>query len=263
MNNIKTLTNNSSISMSTGRLLRAYFIESKYAFLSTIKMPVMPITMMALPVFLYILFSFTMVSNLAQVNPTVAVSFFSGFLIFAVTGPGLFGFGVNLAIERQSGILNLKRAQPMPAGSCLIAKMITAMICAGLTMVFLISAAMIFGHLHMTTGQTVNIVLISIFGVLPFCAIGFFIGTLVPGTASIGVVNLIFFPMLYLSGMFFPLPGILEPWARIWPTFYFNQIIKSALGIESQIAIWLCILILVGITVFFTYLAARRFARRG
>ena len=47
MNNIKTLTNDSSISMPTGRLLRAYFIESKYAFLSTIKMPVMPITMMA------------------------------------------------------------------------------------------------------------------------------------------------------------------------------------------------------------------------
>ena len=263
MNNIKTLTNNSSISMSTGRLLRAYIIESKYAFLSTIKMPVMPITMMALPVFLYILFSFTMVSNLAQENPTVAVSFFSGFLIFAVTGPGLFGFGTGLAIERQSGILNLKRAQPMPPGSCLIAKMITAVVCTGLTMAFLILAATIFGHLNMTAVQIVNIVLISMLGVLPFCAIGFFIGTLVSGTASIGVVNLIFFPMLYLSGMFFPLPKIMEEWAWIWPTFHINQIIKNAMGVESQTAIWICILTLVGITVFFTYLAARRFARRG
>lgn len=265
MNNImmKTHPNNSSVSMSLGRILRAYLIEAKYAFVSMLRIPVMPITMMALPVFLYILFAATVVGNLVAENPTIAVSFFSGFLIFAMTGPGLFGFGVGLAVERQSGILNLKRAQPMPPASCLIAKMITAVVSTGFTMVFLIPAAMIFGHLHLTTWQILNVVLISMFGVLPFCAIGFFIGTFVSGTASIGIVNLIFFPMLYLSGIFFPLPGILEPWARIWPTFHINQIVLNALGVESQINIRICVLILLGITLLFTYLAARRFSRVG
>jgi ABC-2 type transport system permease protein len=141
--------------------------------------------------------------------------------------------------------------------------MITAVVSTGITMVFLIPAAMIFGYLHLTTGQIVNVAAISMFGVLPFCAIGFFIGTLVSGTASIGIVNLIFFPMLYLSGMFFPLPEILEPWARIWPTFHINQILLNALGVESRIDIRICFLILLGITVIFTYLAARRFSRAG
>lgn len=255
--------NNGSVSMSLGRTLRAYLIEAKCAFISILRIPILPITMMALPVLLYILFAVTVVSQLAADNPNVAVSFFSGFLIFATIGPGLFGFGVGLAIERQNGILNLKRAQPMPPASCLVAKMITAAACTGFTMVLLISAAMNFGHLHLTAGQIINIVLVSMFGVLPFCAIGFFIGAWVSGTAAIGIVNLIFFPMLYLSGMFFPLPGILVPWARIWPTYYMNQIVWSALGVESQVDVRICVLILLGVTVFFTYLAARRFARVG
>lgn len=259
----KTHPYNNGISMSLGRILRAYLIEAKYTFISALRIPVLPVTMMALPVLLYLLFGATVVGKITAENPAAAASFFSGFLIFAVTGPGLFGFGLGLAVERQSGILNLKRAQPMPPASCLIAKMITAVVSTGFTMAFLIPAAMIFGHLHLTTGQIINVVLISMFGALPFCAIGFFIGMLVSGTASIGIVNLIFFPMLYLSGMFFPLPEILEPWARIWPTFHVNQILLNELGVESRMDLRICFLILLGITVIFTYLAARRFARKG
>jgi ABC-2 type transport system permease protein len=255
--------NNGSMSMSLGRTLRAYLIEAKYAFISILRIPILPITMMALPVLLYMLFAVTVVSQFAADNPNAAVSFFSGFLIFATIGPGLFGFGIGLANERQSGILNLKRAQPMPPASCLVAKMITAMVCTGFTMLLLIPVAMNFGYLHLNMGQIVNVVLISMFGVLPFCAIGFFIGTLVSGTAAIGVVNLIFFPMLYLSGMFFPLPKILMPWSRIWPTYYMNQIVFSATGMESQMDVKICILVLLGITVLCTGLAARRFARVG
>ncbi|MBN1831125.1 MAG: ABC transporter permease [Deltaproteobacteria bacterium] len=265
MNNMimETYVNNGSMSMSLGKTLRAYLIEAKYAFISILRIPVLPITMMALPVFMYMLLAVTVVSRLAAENPNVAVSFFSGFLIFAVIGPGLFGFGVGLAIERQGGILNLKRAQPMPPASILIAKMITAMACTGFTILLLIPTAMKFGHLHLASGQIVNVVLVSIFGVLPFCSIGFLIGTMVSGTGAIGIVNLIFLPMLYLSGMFFPLPEILQPWARVWPTFYMNQIVWSAVGIESQIDVKICILILLGITVLCTGLAARRFARVG
>jgi ABC-2 type transport system permease protein len=265
MNNLmmEIHANNGSMSMSLDRTLRAYLIEAKYAFISILRIPILPITMVALPVLMYMLLAVTVVGHLVVVNPEAAVSFFSGFLIFATIGPGLFGFGIGLAIERQNGILNLKRAQPMPPASCLVAKMITAMVCTCFTMCLLILAAMNLGYLHLTMGQIVNVVLISMFGVLPFCAIGFLIGTWVSGTAAIGVVNLIFFPMLYLSGMFFPLPKILMPWARIWPTYYMNQIVFSATGMESQMDVKICILVLLGITVLCTGLAARRFARVG
>ena len=117
--------------------------------------------------------------------------------------------------------------------------------------------------MQVTAGQIANLVLVSMFGVLPFCAIGFLIGTLVSGSAAPGIVNLIFFPMLYLSGMFFPLPEILEPWALLWPTFYLNQIAWSAAGVESIINAKICIALLLGITVLLTGLAVHRLSRLG
>ena len=47
-------------------------------------------------------------------------------------GPGIFGFGVGLAMERDQGLLKLKRAQPAPAGAHLFAKMVMSMVFAAL-----------------------------------------------------------------------------------------------------------------------------------
>jgi len=44
--------------------------------------------------------------------------------------PGLFGFGVPIAIEREQGLMNLKRALPMPANAYMAAKMLTAIVFA-------------------------------------------------------------------------------------------------------------------------------------
>ncbi|MBN2321980.1 MAG: ABC transporter permease [Acidobacteria bacterium] len=265
MNTIATEINNvdSGASMPFGRILRAYIVESKYAFLSVLRMPVFSIPMIALPVFLYFLIGGMVVGPMTGGDPAAAVAIFSGFLVFAITGPGLFGFGAGLAVERQSGVLNLKRAQPMPPAAHLLAKMIMAMICTGIVTIILIPLAIWIGPMSVSAVQIVNLVFISMFGVLPFCAIGFFIGTFVSGTAAPGIVNLIFFPMLYLSGLFFPLPEILEPWAPIWPTFHLNQLVCSAAGMESIMDIKICFGVLLVLTAVCTVLAVRRLSRVG
>jgi ABC-2 type transport system permease protein len=250
-------------SMPKGRVFRSYLVEAKYTFLSTLRIPAFSIPMLGLPIFLYLLLGVGIFGSQAGDDPKTAVYLFSGFLVFVISGPGLFGFGVSLAVERQYGLLNLKRAQPMPPAAYLMAKMIMAMACTAIVILLLIPLAVGLGHMQVTAGQIANLVLVSMFGVLPFCAIGFLIGTLVSGSAAPGIVNLIFFPMLYLSGMFFPLPEILKPWALLWPTFYLNQIAWSAAGVESIINVKICIALLLGITVLFTGLAVRRLARVG
>jgi ABC-2 type transport system permease protein len=159
-------------------------------------------------------------------------------------------------------LLSCRRQIQAPA-AYLVAKMIMAMACMAVVILLLIPLAVGLEHMHVTAGQIANLVLVSMLGVLPFCAIGFLIGTLVSGSAAPGIVNLIFFLMLYLSGMFFPLPEILKPWALLWPTFYLNQIAWSAAGMESIINVKICIALLLGITVLFTGLAVRRLARIG
>ena len=45
----------------------------------------------------------------------------------------------------------------------------------------------------------------NVLGVLPFCAIGLFVGSLVSGQAAPAIVNLIYLPMAFLSGLWVPL----------------------------------------------------------
>jgi ABC-2 type transport system permease protein len=94
-----------------------------------------------------------------------------------------------------------------------------------------------------------------------FCAIGLFIGSLVSGSAALGIVNLIYFPMMYLSGTFFPLPDTLAPWAMIWPAFYLDQIFFAITLGESAVGVDLCVAVLTGLTLLFAGLATHRLVR--
>ena len=151
----------------------------------------------------------------------------------------------------------------MPPAACLIGKMVMAMCFTGIVALFLIPLAIWIGPMNPTVGQMTGFMLLSMLGVLPFCAIGFLIGTLVSGTARRELSILLFFPMLYLSGLFFPHPKVLETWAVIWPTYHLNQVAAHIAGLESAIDIRICIALLFGITVVCTTLAAWRFARVG
>ncbi len=76
-------------------------------------------------------------------------------------------------------------------------------------------------------------------------------------------MNLIYFPMMYLSGMFFPLPEILARWAIVWPTYYADQLVITAAGGKSVMDADMCVAVLVGISVLFGCLAVRQFSRKG
>jgi ABC-2 type transport system permease protein len=104
-----------------------------------------------------------------------------------------------------------------------------------------------------------------VIGTLPFAAIGLFIGAFASGSAAPAYANIIFLPMLWLSGLFIPLPTFLEPWAVVWPAFHLNQVALGAAGVTefSFVAPQISAAVLVGFTVLFGGVAIRRLARRG
>ena len=103
--------------------------------------------------------------------------------VFGVIGPGLFGFGVGLAMDRERGLLTLKRVQPVPAPAPLVAKMGMAMIFAACIGVTLLIAGITLGGVRMDASQVALLLCVDMLGVLPFCALGLLIGTLVSGRA--------------------------------------------------------------------------------
>jgi ABC-2 type transport system permease protein len=247
--------------MAWQRVLRAYWIETKYEFLRFIRMPGYAIPTMLMPVFLYVLIGILVVGPQAVLDdPKLPAYLFSAFLVFAVTSPGMYGLGQAFAAERQSGLLTLKRTQPMPPIAYLIAKMLSILIFTTVTIGILITLATSFGHLTLDGMQMLRIFTAGLLGMTAFCAMGLFIGSLVSGTAAPAIVNVLYFPMMYLSGTFFPLSETLAPWAMIWPTFYLDQIFFAITLGESAISESMCTVVLIGLTLLFAGLASRRLA---
>jgi len=115
------------------------------------------------------------------------------------------------------------------------------------------------------TGTLLTLVGVLILGAVPFCAIGMLIGAYSSAGAAPAFVNLVYLPGMYLSGLFFPLPEVLRPWALIWPAFHLNQLALTAGGADKFKILppQMYAVTLVGITVIFGGLAIWRLARKG
>ena len=109
--------------------------------------------------------------------------------------------------------------------------------------------------------------LVNVFGVLPFCAMGLFVGSLVSGQAAPAIVNLIYLPMAFLSGLWVPMQFLgktLQQLAPVWPAHHLLQLSlagsRRAHTVGSTVN---HIAALIGVTVLFYYLAVRRLSGRG
>jgi ABC-2 type transport system permease protein len=251
--------------MPARRILGAYLTEAKFEFVGSLRTIAFAVPFLLLPVLIYLLFGVVMSADAIAKNPKLADYLFCSFSVFAVTGPAIFGIGCGLAMERDAGLLKLKRALPLPPGAYLMAKMLMAMMFAALTFSSLLITALIVGKLTLSALQLSAIAVVMIVGVLPFCALGLFIGAYVSGSAAPAVANLIYLPMMWLGGLFVPLPKFLQGQLVIWPSFHLNQIATGVAGLGEFhfIPTSLAIGVLVGVTVLFGGLALHRLARKG
>ena len=251
--------------MPLGRVVRAYAQEAKYEALRMLRSPAFSIGLLVVPIPVYLFFGVLLSAPAIAKNPGIGSYLFSGFSTFAIMGPALFGVGCTLALEREQGLLKLKRAWPAPTGAYLIAKMLTGVVFAIVLMILMVSTALLTGKANLSGTQYLALSLALIVGSVPFAAIGLFIGAYSSGSAAPAFANIVYLPQLWLGGLFFPLPKFLEPWALIWPAFHANQVALGAAGVKAFVFVPTLISagVLVGMTVLFGGLAIRRLARHG
>jgi ABC-2 type transport system permease protein len=249
--------------MPLSRLFHAYLTEAKYETVRMLRAPAFAIPFLGLPVALYLLFAVLLFGDALRNDPKGAMFVFTGFDVLGVMGPGLFGFGIVVAMEREQGLLTLKRALPMPTGASLLSKMLMAMLFGVIVTATMIVAALSLGRLPLTAGQSLSVAAINILGALPFCALGLFIGTRTTSKAAPAITNLIYLAMIYLSGIMFPLPKSVQATAVIWPAFHLDQLIFRALGVPSQGAALVHVAVLTAVTLLLAALSIRRLARVG
>lgn len=247
--------------------LRAYAMEVRFDTLGALRTPAFAIPFIALPVLIYVLFGVVINRNAgsgSEFGPGIANYLFTGFAVLAVAMPGIFS-GVILAQEREGNLLRLKRAQPLPPGAVIVAKVLMSMAIAAVAVTLVVAAALAAGLLTISLGQVAVIWAVLIAGSIPFCAIGLLIGAISSSSAAPAWGNLLFLPMMWLSGMFIPLPAFLQSWVIIWPTFHLNQLALGLAGVEqfSFVPPAFAAGVLLGVTVLCGGLAIRRLARHG
>jgi len=257
---MKELTNYNR--MTGARVFAAYLGETKWEFVKMIRNPMFAVPTLFFPVMFYLLFA----ELLNHGNPTGAMQILARIGAFGVMAPGLFGFGVALAFEREYGLLQFKQALPMPPGSYLLARMAMAMMFAGIIALLLISLALFVSHVPLTAPMLVQLFFTEILGVLPFCAMGLALGTLVSGQAAPAVINIVYLPMAFLSGTFFPLDvagRFISGMGPIWPSFHLTQLTLDATGQAHMGAAWSHVVALLGFTVLFFTIALARLSSGG
>jgi hypothetical protein len=141
--------------MSASRVLGAYVAEARGECLRYMRNPGFMLPIMLFPTMFYLLFGIVMAKS---EGADAARYLLASYGVFGVMSPGLFGFGVSLALERDGGLLTYKRALPMPPGAYLLGKMLMAMLAAALVILLLLVMGVFLAHVALTVQQAVHVV---------------------------------------------------------------------------------------------------------
>lgn len=223
-------------------------LEARLEFLRLLRTPSFALPALLFPVMFYLLFGVLLARPGASLQ--VAHYLMATYCVFGVMAPGLFGFGVSVASERDRGLLALRNALPMPPLTYVGGKLAMAMLFAMIIFAMLALAGALLGGVRLPLSQWLLLGAVMVFGVLPFCALGLLVGSFANGQAAPAIVNVIYLPMALLSGLWFPLtmlPSAFQALAPAWPAWHLAQLglmsiaqpsTGSALGHVAYLAVF-------------------------
>lgn len=236
---------------------RLAWLESRNEFLSKLRTPIFALPTLLFPVVFYLMFAVLMNRGSLAASTYLLATYG----VFGVMGAAMFGFGVSVAMERTQGLLRLRKAMPMPPSTYLIAKLASAMVFSLTISGMLLAIGVFVGHAQVDAMQALALVGINLLGTLPFAAIGLYIGTRSGANGAPAIINLVFLPMAFLSGLWMPLsmlPAWLAKLAPVWPSYHLSQLALKVVDRDAGHPAWLHVAVLLVVTVVFSTLARAR-----
>ena len=149
-----------------------------------------------------------------------------GLLAFSIMNIAVAGSGFNIVEYRRKGILKRLFVTPIEPrdfiGGLVIARLL---ICLVQITGLLLAAIFLFNVIFV--GNLASIYIFILFGTVIFLSIGFSLGSIAKSQqAIIAIGNLVTFPQMILSGIFFPiesLPELIQPVANLLPLSFISS----------------------------------------
>ena len=242
-------------------LWNIYRMEAKMETLRTFRSPGFVIPALLFPAMFYVFFG--LLFNVGGTNaPTYLLASYG---TFGVIGPALFSFGVGVAIERGQGWFDVKEASPLTAAGYIFARVFVTQVFALIIILSLFTLGAVFGEVRLMTSQWLAMAAVLMLGSGVFCAIGLAMGLYLKSDSAPGVVNLIYLPMSFLSGLWVPIgffPDSMQLAANLLPPYHLSQLALKVVGLDAGGNVWYHIAVLLAFAGVFFALAMKAYNKK-
>lgn len=216
------------------------------------------------------LFPILLLVIFASLNQGVTLRALGGMSFNQYYVPGIVAFGIisacysNLAIalcfRRDSGVLKRVRGTPLPPWVFMAGNIGSSLVVSAILTILTTAVGVAFYGVRFP-GRYGALLLVLAVGAFCFCSLGLAITTLIPvATASSAIVNGLLFPILFISGTFYPVDSgtWLARVASVFPIRHFEEAVFSVFdprasgsGLEMKpllvMAIWGAVAVAVAI----------------
>lgn len=174
-----------------------------------------------------------------------------GVLAMTLMSTGMFGLSLAFVQYREKGILRRIKVSPLPLSRFLGSELTAALILSVLQAVVLLAVGKLVFKVHMR-GNLLYVTLLVVLGAASFLALGFMVASLSKTLKTAEMTsNALTFPMMFLSGVFFPLsvmPAALAFIARLLPLYYLGHALREVMIMGKPIwSVWVDIVVLAGV----------------
>ena len=135
-----------------------------------------------------------------------------------------------ICTRRESGVLKRMRGTPIAIGSYVAGLIGSVLIVVAVLTVLVVALGLAFYNLHFPY-HPFAVVLTLVVGIITFCALGLAVTILVPNAdAAPAIINGLYFPVVFISGVFYPLAqgSVLARIADWFPIFHMIRALVSA-----------------------------------
>jgi ABC-2 type transport system permease protein len=165
-----------------------------------------------------VIFLFVYSGIFAQGNPGAVVYFFGPVVTLNIMGSAFWGLGLQSVMQRERGSLRRYRLAPIGPGSMVLSSLLANYLLELPTLAMLVFCAVVFFHMPLKIDLLTLLILVTV-GTFAFAGFGLTIASVANTMQEAQVYNnVIWFTLLFLSGVTVPLP-MLPHWIQRFAAF--------------------------------------------
>ncbi|MCC3765521.1 ABC transporter permease [Glycomyces sp. TRM65418] len=187
------------------------FNDMRYGLISASRTPFALVIALLLPLFFNVMFNLLQsgetVNGVASVQMTTAA-----IIVFVITSSGYFNMVTGIVTAREKSVLKRIRQTPMPKTVHLMSRIGVSLVVTIVSVVIMIGVSLIAFGLEVRPMGLPALLLAVLLSGFTSCALGLAVTRLIPTVeVSLIVSTATLFPLLFISGVFFPVEGLPGP----------------------------------------------------